>query len=120
MLNVGLDWSEERHDFEVLDDAGGRLKQGRVSADAAGLSRFHEILAGLAEDSGQVAIAIESGQGLWVNALVGAGYLIYPINPMMSARAREGSSVSRSKSDRGDAHLLAELMRTRRHELRAL
>jgi transposase len=46
-----------------------------------------------------------------VQALVAAGYQVYPINPMSVARYRERHSTSGAKSDAGDAHVLAEIVR---------
>jgi hypothetical protein len=58
-----------------------------------------------------VVIGIETDRGPWVQALLAAGYLVYAINPLQSARYRERHSVSGAKSDPGDAHVLAELVR---------
>ena len=65
-------------------------------------------------------IGIESNHGLLLNALVASGYRLYAINPLTSARAREGESPERSKSDHSDAHMLANLVRTKRQDLRPL
>jgi hypothetical protein len=46
-----------------------------------------------------------------VQALLAAGYLVYAINPLQAARYRERHSVSGAKSDPGDAHVLAEVVR---------
>ena len=46
-----------------------------------------------------------------MGALVGAGYQVYAINPKAVSRYRLGGA----KSDRGDARLLADLVRTDRH-----
>jgi transposase len=46
-----------------------------------------------------------------VQALIAAGYLVYAINPLQVARYRERHSTSGAKSDPGDAHLLAEIVR---------
>jgi hypothetical protein len=46
-----------------------------------------------------------------VQALLAAGYLVYAVNPLQVARYRERHSVSGAKSDPGDAHVLAELVR---------
>ena len=46
-----------------------------------------------------------------MTALVAAGYEVFAINPMSVARYRERHSTSGSKSDRADAHLLAEIVR---------
>jgi hypothetical protein len=42
---------------------------------------------------------------------VAAGYRVYAINPMSVARYRERHSTSGAKSDAGDAHVLAEIVR---------
>jgi len=45
---------------------------------------------------------------------------VYAVNPLQSARARQGNGVSGAKSDAGDAHVLADLVRTRCHQLRTV
>jgi transposase len=49
-----------------------------------------------------------------VAALVAAGYEVFAINPMSVARYRQRHSTSGAKSDAGDAHLLAEIVRVDR------
>jgi transposase len=68
-------------------------------------------------DPAEVKIGIETDRGPWVAALVASGYQVYAINPLQSARARQGSGVSGAKSDAGDAHVLADLVRTHCHQL---
>jgi transposase len=46
-----------------------------------------------------------------VTALVAAGYEVFAINPMSTARYRQRHSTSGAKSDAGDAHVLAEIVR---------
>ncbi len=58
--------------------------------------------------------------GLLVNALVAGGYAVYPVNPRVAARYRERDSVAGVKSDRRDAEVLANLVRTDRHKHRQL
>jgi transposase len=114
LLLVGDDWAEEHHDVELVDQAGRRLARTRLPEGIAGITRLHELLAGhLAEDAepGQVVVGIETDRGPWVGALVASGYQVYAINPMQVARYRERHSTSGAKSDPGDAHVLAELVR---------
>ncbi len=120
MIFVGIDWSEEHHEVELQAGSGQVLKRLKVSADLAGLTRLQEVLTDAAEEASQVVVAIESSRGLLVNALVASGYRVYAINPMTSARARQGDSPAGSKSDAGDAHVLANLVRTKRQDLRPL
>ncbi|TKJ28102.1 transposase [Blastococcus sp. CCUG 61487] len=121
MLFVGDDWAEDHHDIEVQDDNGHRLARARLPEGIAGLTRLHELLAEhLGDDdvdpeSGFVAqnvmIGIETDRGTWVAALVAAGYRVFALNPVQVARYRERHGASGAKSDRGDAHVLAEIVR---------
>jgi hypothetical protein len=47
-----------------------------------------------------------------VAALIATGYQVFAINPRQAARARDRHSMSCAKSDTGDAHVLADLVRT--------
>jgi len=49
--------------------------------------------------------------------LVAAGYEVFAINPMSVTRYRERHSSSAARSDAGDAHVLAEIMRLDRGHL---
>jgi Transposase/Transposase IS116/IS110/IS902 family len=121
MLFVGDDWAEAHHDIEVQDEKGHRLARARLPEGIAGLARLHELIAEhLTEDdvdpetgfvAPSVAIGIETDRGNWVSALVAAGYQVFPLNPVQVARYRERHGASGAKSDRGDAHVLAEIVR---------
>ena len=114
MLFVGNDWAEDHHDVEVVDEAGQRLARRRLSDGVEGMAGFHALVAEYLPEDGEVTdvvIGIETDRGPWVTALVAAGYQVYAINPMQVARYRERHSTSGAKSDRGDAHVLAELVR---------
>ena len=63
------------------------------------------------EAAARVKVGIETDRGPWVAALVAAGYEVFAINPMSAARYRERHSTSGAKSDAGDAHVLAEIVR---------
>jgi Transposase/Transposase IS116/IS110/IS902 family len=121
MLFVGDDWAEDHHDIEVQDENGRRLARARLPEGIAGLARLHELIGEhLSEDdvdpetgfvAQSVAIGIETDRGTWVSALVAAGYRVFPLNPVQVARYRERHGASGAKSDRGDAHVLAEIVR---------
>ncbi len=121
MLFVGDDWAEDHHDVEVQDEAGRRLAKVRLPEGVAGMARLHTLLGEhLASESGsdQVAVGIETDRGPWVRALVAAGYEVFAVNPLQAARFRQRRSVSGAKSDAADAHTLADMVRTDRHQLR--
>ena len=118
MIFVGDDWAEAHHDVYVMGEAGVRLAARRLPEGLAGVSRLHQMVAEHASDPGEVVVGIETDRGLWVAALVGAGYQVYAINPMAVSRYRDRHSLAGAKSDRGDAKLLADLVRTDRHNHR--
>ena len=115
---VGHDWAEDHHDVFVEDDTGQRLAGGRLAEGVAGIARFHELVAGLVDDAADVVIATETDRGLFVGALVAAGYTVVAVNPLSTSRYRERHSTSGAKSDPGDAKVLADLARTDAHNHR--
>jgi transposase len=121
LLFVGDDWAEDHHDVEVQDEQGRSLKAARLPEGMDGMTRFHELVAAcLPEDAepDQVVVCIETDRGPWVRALIAAGYQVYGVNPKQAARHRETVSLSGAKSDKADARALADMVRTRRHQLR--
>lgn len=117
---VGHDWAEAHHDVCVIDDEGCRLGGGRLPEGVEGVARFHELIAAHADDPGEVVIATETDRGLFVGALVAAGYSVLAVNPLSTSRYRERHSTSGAKSDPGDAFVLANLARTDGHNHRPI
>ena len=122
MLFVGDDWAEDHHDVEILDSDGNRLGRARLPEGMTGMTRLHALIAEHLDDAdldsdtgllavGRVVVGIETDRGPWVSALIAAGYQVFAINPMSVARYRERHSTSGAKSDPGDAHVLAEIVR---------
>ena len=118
ILYVGDDWAEDHHDVQLMNEAGERLAARRLPEGVKGVAALHELIAQHASDPGEVVIGIETDRGPWVSALLAAGYRVYAINPRSAARYRERHHLSGAKSDAGDAKLLADLVRTDRHNHR--
>jgi transposase len=120
MIFIGDDWAHEHHDVYLMDEAGRRLASRRLPEGLTGIRQLHELIAAHAEEPDQVAIGIEIDHGLWVGALTAAGYQVYAINPLAVAHYRDRHHVSGAKSDASDAKLLADLVRTDRHNHRPI
>jgi hypothetical protein len=121
-LFVGDDWAEDHHDVEVMDAAGRVLARARLPEGVAGMTRLHALIGRFVPeetDDAEVVTGIETDRGPWVAALVAAGYTVFPVNPLQASRYRERHGVSGAKSDSGDAHMLADMVRTDSHQLRA-
>ncbi len=118
MIFVGVDWAEAHHDVHVQDEDGKRLGGGRLPEGVDGIARFHELVGAHAQGPSEVIIGIETDRGLFVAALVAAGYEVFAVNPMSTSRYRDRHSTSGAKSDPGDAKVLADMVRTDRHNHR--
>src|ERR1700731_543605 len=120
MIFVGDDWAEEHHDVYLMDEGGKRLTSRRLTEGLTGIRQLHELIAAYVEEPERVMIGIETDRGLWVGALTAAGYQVFAINPLAAARYRDRHHLSGAKSDAGDAKLLADLVRTDRHNHRPI
>lgn len=122
MIFVGVDWAEAHHDVCVLDDEGTVLARKRVADSLPGVAELHALVANHLGDDDDVnetvIVGIEKDRGLIVTALIAANYQVYAVNPLAAARYRERHHVSGAKSDPGDAKVLADLVRTDRHNHR--
>jgi transposase len=118
MRFLGIDWGEHHHDLCLLDQDGMVLAARRITDGLAGVGELHALAAAHAQDPTEVAVGIETDRGLLVGALLAAGYQVYAVNPHTVSRYRDRQGSSRAKSDRGDAKVLADLVRTDRHNHR--
>ena len=118
MLFLGVDWGETHHDLCLLDQDGNVLAARRIADGLAGVGEVHALVAGHAQDPAEVAVGIETDRGLLVGALLAVGYQVYAVIPHTVSRYRGRHGSSRAKSDRGDAKVLADLVRIDRHNHR--
>ena len=92
MLLVGDDWAEDHHDVELMDAAGPGAGQGPAAGGGGrdGPAACDDRRAARRGGrGGEVRVGIETDRGLWVMALVAAGYAVFGINPLQVARYRE-------------------------------
>jgi transposase len=130
MLFVGDDWAKDHHDVVLVDEDGKRLAYRRFPEGMAGVSGLHALIAAHLPDdwvelapgeaAHRVKIGIERDHGVWVQALVAAGYEVFAINPFSVANYRSRRSTSGAKSDAADALLLAEIVRLDRAQHRTI
>lgn len=118
MIFVGVDWSEDHHDIDIRSEDGRQLTARRIKHGVAGVAELHELIAMHAEEPSDVKVGIETDRGLVVQALVAAGYEVFAINPRVADRYRDRHALSGAKSDALDARVLADIVRTDRHNHR--
>jgi hypothetical protein len=113
-----VDWAEAHHDVCVLDEDGRVLSRGQIPDSLEGLRQFYRLVGD--HEPEEVIIGIEKDRGLIVTALIAAGFTLYAINPMSASRYRDRHHAGGAKSDPGDAKMLADLVRTDRHNHRTV
>jgi len=115
----GWDWGSTRHGVCVIDDQGTVIKQWLVQHTHEELASLFVELAELA-DPADLPVAIERSEGLVVGLITAAGHPVLMTEPagFCAARPRWGSAGT--KSDTGDAFMLADYARTDGHRLRRI
>lgn len=112
----GIDWASEEHALCVVDAEGKKLAGELFAHDEAGLRQLVARMRTL----GVGRVAIERPDGLLVDRLLEAGFIVLPVHPNKLKATRPRFEASGGKSDGFDAFVLAELARTDSHRLRAL
>lgn len=121
MIYCGIDWAEKTHDVALVDDSGQLVAKRHITDDAAGYKVLLDLLAECGDtEEAPIPVAIETSRGLLVAVLRAGKRQVFAINPMAAARYRDRHSVSRKKSDPGDALVLANVLRTDMHAHRPL
>ena len=113
----GSTGAAEHHQLCVLDAAGKRQSQLRVTHDVAGLD---ELDTELARHGGGCRSPSSAAEGLLVEHLQARGHPVFPVSPRIAARARERYRVAAVKDDRFDAFVLADTLRHEHQHWRAL
>lgn len=112
----GIDWATDEHAVCVVDDTGAVVDEFVVTHTAAGLKRlctklgFHRVR----------RVAIERPDGPIVDALMTGDFEVVVVASRSVKAFRERYSTSGSKSDRGDAFVLADCLRSDGHRWRSL
>lgn len=117
---IGLDWGGAAHAVCVLDRGSGAvIDRFEARHDEKGLRDMERRLARHGAP-GDLPVAVERPSGLIVDALAAAGHPVVPIHPNAVKASRPRYRANGAKDDRGDAYLLADLLRTDGHRFRPL
>jgi transposase len=114
---VGIDWAAETHAVCVQDEAGRKIAAFSIEHTADGLAGLTRRLARIGEPE-TMPVGIERPDGRLVDVLLEAGHPVVPVKPNAIKAWRDSEVLSGAKSDAGDAEVIAEYLRLRRHRLR--
>jgi transposase len=110
---VGIDWATEEHQVCGVDGQSQKLFEWKVKHTGDDIGAFVERL--LAQTGGaaeRIAVAIETPHGSIVEALIERGIAAFSLNPKQLDRFRDRHTMGGAKSDRLDAFVLADSLRT--------
>jgi transposase len=113
---AGIDWAARSHSVCVLAPDGTAVDEFEVGHDGAGLG----LLVRKLRAKGVGRAAIERPDGPVVEGLVEAGIEIVVVPSRAVKALRTRYSLAGNKSDRSDASMLADVLRTDGHRLRSL
>jgi transposase len=103
LIFVGHDWSEAHHDVVVMNEAGEVVGSARLGEGVSGVAGLHTLVSRWADDPAEVVVGTETDRGLFVAAMVSAGYAVFAINPKAVDRYRDRHRLAGGKSDATDA-----------------
>jgi transposase len=112
MHYVGIDWADASHQIAIMTVDGQCISEFEIQQTNLGFQHLAKQLKPL----GPIQVNIERPDGLLVDWLIEQGYPVFVTPPRIAARRRP----RRSKDDRGDARLLANLLRTQDEDCRPL
>ncbi len=111
-----LEHSKARH--RLLERVGGLILYQTISHSPAGFEAFDEQRQALGVGREDCLVGIETEHNLLVDFLTSRGYEpIYVIPPSMIRDSRGRFGASKAKTDRSDAYLIADMLRTDRARL---
>ncbi len=116
---AGIDWASAEHAVCVIDERAKVLHRAMVAHTREGLVDLVRALRRFGAPA-DLPVAIERPSGLLVDTLVEAGFQVVPIHPNAVKASRPRYAAAQSKTDLGDAFLLADLLRTDGHRFPAL
>src|SRR5215210_5481536 len=121
-LAVGIDVAKAFHWASAVDEQGAEVLSRRVDNDPGSIvSLLEELALKAGGDSLVAGVDVMGGiASLVVVMLQEAGVGVVHVPGLAVNRARQGTVGGENKSDRRDARVIAEQVRTRRAELRAV
>lgn len=112
----GVDWAADAHAIAVVDQVGAVLDEFEVDHSAPGLDELCRRLT----KHRVTRVALERPDGPVVDALLGNGFGVVVVSSRSVKALRERYGTAGNKSDRSDAYVLADCLRTDGHRWRDL
>jgi transposase len=113
---IGIDWSKEKHDAIFMNEAGTAILYIRFAHMQEGFLELDAARQKLGVKPSECIVGIETSYNLIIDALWNWGYeQVYVLPPSAVNCSRGRYKQSKARTDRSDAWLIANLLRTELH-----
>lgn len=112
---IGIDWSENKHDLCFLNEVGEVIQILKIPQSPEGYLQLEQARQQTGVAAAECLVGIETSHNMLIDFLIEQGYsqiYVLPPNAVKSAQGRYRQSGA--KSDRSDARLIADILRTDR------
>lgn len=113
-LFVGVDWSQSSYDVAVLAANGALLTQFIIVKTPSGFKQLIDKINEIETIKTNCLIGIETAYNVLTDFLLSSGYSVYVISPSIVSGSRGRFGNSGAHTDKTDARLIADLLRTDR------
>lgn len=118
IVYIGIDWSKDKHDIVFMNEQGGHILHLTVAHSPEGFERFDAEREKLSVSAEECVVGIETHHNLFLDYLSSHGYQrIYVLQPFQVSRSRGRHGASAASSDKSDAGVIADMLRTDRRRL---
>ncbi len=115
---LGIDWSQSKHDLVFLNGAGAIVAYETISHTLEGFHELDRARQSLGVAPSACPVALETAHNLLIDYLWLHGYeQVYVVPPAVTRASQKRYRQSGARTDESDAFLLADLLRTSRHQL---
>lgn len=116
MIYVGIDVAKDKHDCCILGpDAEALFPVFTIQNTSDGYGELFKKIESVSKDISQIKIGLEATGHYSYNilgSLLDHGYHTFVINPLHTNLYRKGQSLRKTKTDKVDAHSIAEMLVT--------
>jgi transposase len=117
---IGIDWSEEKHDIDFMNEAGADLASLCIEHSLEGYVQFDRARQKLGIATRDCVVGLETAHTLFIDYLWSQDYQNLYVLPPNQVRSNQGRfRQSGAKDDRADARLIADILRTDRGRLQS-
>lgn len=114
-LLIGVDWSQHHYDISILAANGAVLTDFRLAKSRMGFRQLGEKIDKFGVPAANCRIGLETAHNILIDFLWSQQYQVYVVPPSVVNSSRGRLVNSGAYTDRADARLIAELLRTDRH-----